>query len=289
METNILKAIINIKHNSKFDLSKIYVFHKKSMSSVNRANSMGEALEYFIKDAFCNTLGESNAQKKKDCYSETFSYLGNQNNPPDIILKNSDAIEVKKIDGIKSTDLALNSSYPKSKLFSNSSLITNACRGCEKNWTEKDMIYSIGFVEDKNLKLLIMIYGECYCASPGVYEGIKNRLEEGIEKTNLEFSSTKELGRINKVDPLGITNLRIRGMWTIQNPLKVFSNIFNFEKNKSNFSLICLMKEEKYKSFPKEDKKNLENDGSIVIKNIKIQNPDNPAQQIKSKLVILKK
>jgi hypothetical protein len=289
METNILRAIANIKDNSNFDLSKIYVFPKTNMSSVNRANNVGEALEYFMKDAFCNSFKESNAQKKKEFYSKVFSYLGNQNNPPDIILRNSDAIEVKKIDGVKSSDLALNSSYPKSKLFSNSSLITQACRECEKNWVEKDIIYSVGFVEDKNLKLLILVYGGCYCASPGVYEGIKNRLEEGIEKTNLEFSSTKELGRINRIDPLGITNLRIRGMWTIQNPLKVFSDIFKFEKDKSEFNLISLMKKEKYDSFPKEDREKLEKDKQIILRDVKIQNPDNPAKQINSKLIILKK
>ena len=32
----------------------------------------------------------------------------------------------------------------------------------------------------------------------------------------LYFAETKELGRVNQVDPLGITNLRIRGMWQIE-------------------------------------------------------------------------
>ena len=51
-------------------------------------------------------------------YSEVFSYLGNTSNPPDMIIKDGDAIEVKKIEGFNT--LMLNSSYPKQKLYSSS-------------------------------------------------------------------------------------------------------------------------------------------------------------------------
>lgn len=37
---------------------------------------------------------------------------------------------------------------------------------------------------------------------------------------------SKELGHINKVDPLGVTYMRVRGMWGIDNPWKVFSYIY---------------------------------------------------------------
>ena len=43
--------------------------------------------------------------------------------------------------------------------------------------------------------------------------------------SGLEAGETDELGRINKVDPLGITSLRVRGMWQIKNPSKVFSGV----------------------------------------------------------------
>ena len=62
-----------------------------------------------------------------------------------MILRNNDAIEIKKLES-HNTAIALNSSYPKSKLFSNSSMITTACRNCEENWTVKDMLYVIGNV-----------------------------------------------------------------------------------------------------------------------------------------------
>ena len=56
-------------------------------------------------------------------------------------------------------------------------------------------------------------------------------------------SKTVELGRINRVDPLGITNLRIRGMWMIANPLRVFEYVYKYN-SRQNFALIALMKKE---------------------------------------------
>ncbi len=47
-------------------------------------------------------------------------------------------------------------------------------------------------------------------------EKIQNKLVIGInELKDIEFSKTRELGRVNKVDPIGITYLRIRGKWGI--------------------------------------------------------------------------
>lgn len=56
-----------------------------------------QALEAYIQDAFANTISETNSRKRSKRLSEVFSYLGNQNNPPDSILNGGDAIEVKKI------------------------------------------------------------------------------------------------------------------------------------------------------------------------------------------------
>ncbi|MBU3923372.1 MAG: NgoPII family restriction endonuclease [Nanoarchaeota archaeon] len=286
MVTNILKAMIAIKKGGNFNLSKINVFSKGRASAVNRANSMGEALEYFTKDAFCDTFQEADVQKKKEIYGENFSYLGNQNNPPDIIIKDGDAIEVKKIDGVRLSDLALNSSYPKSKLYSDSLMITSACRTCEK-WIEKDIIYAVGHIDNYSLKILSLVYGDCYAASKGIYERIKDKISDGLKEMNLEFSETKELGRVNRVDPLGITNLRIRGMWTIQNPLKVYKELFKLDDD--DFQLFALMRKAKYDSFPEEDRDLIEKEVGVFIDDVKIQDPDNPAKLIVAKLIVVRK
>lgn len=277
MATNILKAVMNIKKYGKNDFSKIYP-EGSEMSTYNRINNVGVSLEYFMKDSLCNTF----EKKNKDLdYNKNFSYLGNKNNPPDLIIKGSDAIEVKKIGG-NSTDIQLNSSYPKSKLFSDNESITQACRDCEDGWIEKDMVYAVGLLNKDKLKVFMMVYGDCYAASPEVYEKVKKRVTDGLHGTDLEFSETKELGRINRVDPLGITNLRIRGMWLIKNPLNVFANIVGYEDYGQKFSLITLMREEKYLDFPKEDRVQIEGDSEIQVTETHIKDPDNPSNLIKA-------
>jgi hypothetical protein len=107
MSANTLVAIKNIV---TMPIGELQSFYK----SRNRANNMGEALENYIKDVFAGTLHETNEQNRLIRLEEVFSYSGNQNNPPDMIVRNSDAIEVKKIESV-GVALALNSSYPKAK------------------------------------------------------------------------------------------------------------------------------------------------------------------------------
>ena len=95
METNLIIAITNLIENPITNLVSHY-------RSTNRANNMGDALEYYIKDLFCNALDEQDIEKKNAIYNKFFSYIGNQNNPPDIIIKQGDAIEVKKIESLRS-------------------------------------------------------------------------------------------------------------------------------------------------------------------------------------------
>lgn len=193
MGTNLLKALKNIVKNPNNDLVVQY-------RSLNRMNSMGEALEFYIKDIFCDTLSESDLSKKEMSYSKYFSYLGNQNNPPDIIIKSGDAIEVKKHLGSRTTGiLALNSSYPKDFLYSDSPMITTACKKCEE-WSKKDIVYVVGSIVENKIKSLWFVYGNCYAASREVYEKIKNTITQGVNALpDIEFGETNELGRVNKV------------------------------------------------------------------------------------------
>lgn len=278
---NIIDAIINIVKNPILELKEYSISH-------NRANSMGEALEEYIKDVFSGILFEKDENKRMEIISEVFSYLGNTNNPPDSILRGGDAIEVKKIEN-KSSSLALNSSYPKAKLYSNSSMITDACRSCEK-WEEKDIIYTIGTCEKNKLTSLIFVYGEDYAAENKIYENVKNKIKLGIETINgLEFSETNEIGRVNRVDPLGITYFRIRGMWGIENPVKVFDYIYKRDDSKQ-FNFMALINEDKYLSFSNtKELEDLEKENkNLEIKDVRIKNPNNPAQLKKAKLITFK-
>lgn len=278
--TNILEAIVNIAQNPIYSIRSLY-------SGRNRVNNIGEALETFVKDAFVNTIQNEDELEKMRRYSEEFSWLGNQNHPPDIMIKGGDAIEVKKTQSANS-DLALNSSYPKSTVQSISKLITQSCRTCE-DWTEKDLIYCIGHTTDDSIKSLWMVYGNIYAASHETYQIIKQKITEGInEIPNVELAETNELGRVNRVDPLGITNLRIRGMWQIQNPRRVFNYLYTTSSN--IFELVAIIPTSKYESFPSESKTKVETLGnpSLTIKNVQVKDPNNPANLIGAKLIVFK-
>jgi len=275
--TNILEAIYNIINQKNFNIRGMY-------SGRNRANGMGDALENYIKDAFAGTFGITDELQKMQTYNQKFSWLGSQNNPPDIMIKGGDAIEVKKTQSANS-NLALNSSYPKTDLRHTSPMITRECKVCE-NWTVKDLIYCVGQTTDTSLKSLWMVYGSSYAAKHETYQRIKTTISSGIKAIpDVVFANTKELGRVNQVDPLGITNLRIRGMWQIENPRKVFNYLH--ETTDKDFELVCIIPIEKYNSFPKESRIKLEriNENGFSIENKQIKDPNNPAKLIDCKLI----
>jgi len=151
--SNILNAFVNIVNNYQSSISTL-------TGGNNRANSMGEGLEQFIQNAFANSFELDDESNRLQALSEIFSYQGNQNNPPDLILHHSDAIEIKKLQS-KNSAIALNSSYPKAKLDANSPMITKACKECEE-WSIKDMLYAIGYIPSKSdtLKSLWFVYGD---------------------------------------------------------------------------------------------------------------------------------
>jgi len=279
--SNIIKAFINITNSPIVELIDYY-------SGKNRVNNAGKALEIYIQDAFAGTINETDELKRLEKLEQIYSYQGNQNNPPDLMLKNSDAIEVKKLQS-KNSAIALNSSYPKAKLYANSPMITKACRECEK-WETKDIIYTIGYTTDNSLKSLWMVYGDCFCADKETYERIKNTISSGINSiSDVEFTATKELGKVKKVDPLGITDLRIRGMWHIANPHKVFDYIYKYDESK-RFQMVCLMRKEKYEGLPLEDREALEclSVDGVEVLDVRIKSPDNPVILVDAKLLIFK-
>lgn len=278
--TNVLKALKNIFKAPRQELISHY-------SGRNTINNVGEALEEYIKDAFAGTIDEKDSSAKNEIWNNVFSWCGNQNNPPDAIIRGGDAIEVKKIERYRA-DIALNSSYPKHKLYHDDPKLTTACRDSEvEAWEQKDIIYTIGTVKKKENKLtnLWFVYGDCYAASRETYERMINTIENGVTSIHgVEFSKTKELGKIDRVDPLGITTLRIRGMWQIKNPSVVFKDIYTPQKVNA-LQIACLMREEKYNSFNEEDKNKLLQDSNFTIEKERIKDPDNPASLLDAILI----
>ena len=274
---NIIDAIYNLVNNPIIEIVAHY-------NGRNRANNAGDALEEYIKDLFSNSFGLPENERLEK-WQEVFSYLGNNSNPPDAMIRGGDALEVKKIESDNSA-LALNSSYPKHTLRKDSEMISNACRNAE-NWEEKDIIYAVGVVDKRNsLKSLCFVYGLDYCASDECYSRIKRTIKTGVESiSGIEFNTaTHELGKINKVDPLGITYLRVRGMWGISNPWSVFSYVCSRNLSKK-FNFMCIINEKKWATFDNTSLITTITKQGFSITDVRIKNPDNPANLINAKLI----
>lgn len=276
---NILTAIKAIIEKSSLELTE-----QPQEGIQNRANQMGETLENYIKNAFADCLGQD-IRSIQQARNRTFSYIGNNTNPPDAMLKNGDAIEIKKIKTLATPQLQLNSSYPKNKLSSDNPKICNACRRCEE-WDEKDMLYVVGQVNGHELQNIFFIYGDLYCDSPEIYKNVENVIKNGLESLDqVELADTNELGRINKVDHLEISDLRIRGMWLIKTPFQHFKYLANEIVNYS-FKLVALIPEDKYNKFENVNEfEDFCSENGVSISNEEIADPQNPANFISSKLI----
>lgn len=273
----VIDAIQNLVRNPRTMLGQEYKTH-------NRANHMGEALEEYVKDLFAGSFNVS-ALERMEAHEQTFSYLGNNSNPPDAMLRNGDAIEVKKTESLDAP-LALNSSHPKHKLRSDNPMISEACRDAE-DWQEKDILYIVGNVFNGQLRHLAMVYGLDYCASDACYQRLKETIKTGVNAIeNVEFAESRELGRVNRVDPLGITYLRIRGMWGIENPWIVFNYIYQRDMRKK-LNFMCLINDQKWKTLHQPERLiSLSRiDPRLKISDVKIHDPNNPARLNGARLI----
>ena len=237
----------------------------ESRGSGTPINKVGDSLELYVRNLF-----------GKD---SLFSYIGNPNNPPDLIIEGGEALEIKKVSGAR-TDIALNSSPPKAKLRVDDPMLTVGCRECEEGWKVKDMVYVIGTVKDRTdiLENIWFVYGDCYAADDEVYRTVKDRLAHGVNLVAGEdrVAKTNEIGRINEVDPLGITYLRVRGMWGIRHPQKVFGHLTSDDHN-----AFMLIPKEKFLSFGM-GKEGLKD---VSVEDVDIPSPNNPAKNIDAVLL----
>ncbi len=273
---NIIDAIIRLVTNPITSITTTY-------KNKNRANNAGDALEEYVKDLFAGTFDATPSQRTR-IQSQVFSYLGNSNNPPDAMLRGGDAIEIKKIES--DSQVALNSSYPKHTLKSSNDKISKKCREAE-DWEEKDIIYAIGLVKSGLLKRFCMVYGLDYCASDECYNSLISKIKSGVLSIpDIDFEESKEIAHINKVDPLGITYMRVRGMWGIENPWKVFNYVYEYDKDIS-FDFMCIINQEKWDSFDNRNELiDLEKTiDELSLTDVNIKDPDNPANLVAAKLV----
>ena len=283
MSPNILTAIKNI---SDFKTNNMREYFKDYASS--QIKTVRQQMEYYVKDAITGSFKSVMDKKPTDRYKGAFSYIGKKNKPPDMIIQGGNALVIKTIKTYKGS-FTINTSSPKDRLMWNDPWIIKNCRRIDGGqWNSKDIFYVIGWIEKRRMRYLNFIQGSCFISEEKFYNKIIHDLKKNIynyfESKGLEAKHTIGLGKVNNMDPLGITNLRIKAVWRMKNPLKIFSDIFSFDK-KQEFTLIALMLKNKFDSFPKKDIDAIVKDNQIEVEDVKIKNPNNPVQKIEAKLI----
>ncbi|MFM6981517.1 MAG: NgoPII family restriction endonuclease [Microbacteriaceae bacterium] len=196
-------------------------------SGSNRANSAGAAFEQYVKEAFAGILGSELSQIEHDrVLNSKFSWLGDDSMSPDAMIRGGVALEIKKSES-RITEVALNSSHPRQKLLVDDPRVSSGAKAAE-DWTERDLVYVFGQITNGVVERLWIVYGDCLAANAGVYSEISDLVSEAIVSNvdpQIMTAKTNELARLNGVDPQARTNLRVRPMWQIAGPERVFGNL----------------------------------------------------------------
>lgn len=204
--------------------------------------AQGKPFEIFAKNMFAQCLGALPGHVDA-AWERTFSWRGSANHPPDFMIRGGDAVEVKTHRGIG--QIQLNSSPPRRKLRSTDSRIQIGCKNCEV-WNEKDFVYFIGKTNDEYVEALWLIDGRCVADEEKTYDLIFDKIS--LTLSDLGGEPGNEIGRLNDVDNLKATSLRVRAMWLLEHPANIFESVFTPTKQNS-FVLNVLISLDKWNAY----------------------------------------
>ena len=243
--------------------------------------SKGKPFELFAKNFYSGCLGAL-TDSVESAWSKTFSYLGSENHPPDFMVINGDAVEVKKL--VNTSSIQLNSSPPKQYLRSDDPRITKDCRSCEQ-WVEKDFMYLVGKTTKEFVEAIWLVQGRCMFEPNQKYSNLVHQTKAALHSlgesedfqsgTMVANQPNGDLANVKSVDHTD-SSLRIRGMWIVKHPSKLFSDFF-IKPREKHFVFNFLVTQEKFNTYSEESINELSNCGDINLSIIKrqIQDPSN--------------
>lgn len=252
-----------------FKISELNTFRTQNVTTgSNRINIVGAGLEVFIREIMSGSIKVNTEEKnteelklikkeKEKIDEEVFSFTGKKNGMPDLMLRGGPALEIKKIESKSSSSIQLNSSHPKAKIYQDDSRVCNECKNCETPpWSSRDLIYIVGKTEangskNSDLKSLWCVYGSLLAADREAYLKYERPISKAVENIEgLKSKTTNEFAVFEKVDPLGISKIRVRPMWSMYSPQKIFKNHY-IEDTSLVFQMIMLIPEDVYLAFDK--------------------------------------
>ncbi|MCJ0916139.1 NgoPII family restriction endonuclease [Mammaliicoccus sciuri] len=279
--TNVLIALKNILDRNSSLLTPIF----RSNGTVNAA---GDSLEYFVKDMFCTGASQYQYEhEKQKVYEKYLTWQGDSKHFPDFIVRDGVGVEPKKVNDNSGSTLSLNSSYPKDYIYPDSQNLPKESLIKESNWQKKEVIYVVGNLNTKNNKLISiwMVYGNTFIPNRDVYHELINEIRESISKTNATLKKSKELARAIGVDPLGNSNLRVRGMYELRHPSNVFGqyiDVNSFPKDSTRIYLVILKKDlDKLENNEiQEELSKYYSTGRLIKKEMNIPDPNNVSDKL---------
>jgi len=225
-------------------------------SSSNSANAEGDALEYFVKDMFdpeFKAISRSSKGSKKKEYARYLSWDGNTRNFPDFFVRGGVGVETKKVSDANASSIALNSSYPKISVTPTTQNVIKDISKIDEVWEEKQIVYAVGHVPTPTKRVdpdvnrvmsLWFFYGNTVFPSESSYLLTIKRVREALQGSQLKMKEdSQEVARLIDIDPGKHTDMRIRGMYDIDHPQRMFAGhyektIATFPKDSSHVFLV---------------------------------------------------
>jgi len=291
MDNPLIGKIYNMTKISNEDAKVFYLknYPKTTKDRSPDPNKIGAPLERFSKAMFCGFSPLDGT----DLHHNEIVHNGGTNNPPDYVLKEPlTAVEVKqsRISSKKSCSFSseLNSSPPYNKMCIDKTkakpdfdiLLKEHERDCI------DVIYQLGGVLDDRVVRDVCIYGDCFADDIRLFWDqyvvkLGNKLLGAGEEIKKEGYNTpkdhkdgNELYRIDNIDRLGRTWLRVRGMWMYEFKKYLVEDVgINFKaENMNKYYSYNIISKKMYNNLSNSDKEWL-NESNIEKKDIQITNP----------------
>lgn len=279
-QSDVLIAFTAIARNLGSPLSEV-------ISSTNRANHQGTALETLVIEALAGVLG-SNLEKEdyESRVSEALVWQGSANMTPDGMVRGSGiAFEVKKHERANQP-MQLNSSAPRQILNVQDSRVPDEARRVEP-WVEREFVYFVGHVEKNLIRRMWIVYGDCIAANEGTYSEVYETLREAIS-VNVQAPwldmNTNEFARAMNIDAQNRTNLRVRPMWSLEGPEVSFAGLVG---DLGHPGVCLILRESTYVQMPDSSKALLQslNMSNLTSRVVSIPDPDSLVETIDARLI----